>query len=219
MSENDLQDLLLALASAAGLKREVPEVLAQAVNGLSPASESGATSAREINELSAQLSQLRAVNQGQTEAVAENTQAVIASSVAQASSGQASFWGSTGSVLSTVFKSGLGLSPLISGLVSLFRGSISEPVAPLLVYAQPQPIQLEAAVTRSTGGDLYPLSYDQYGWPRAVADSGVKATPQITIQVQAIDSRSFLDHSDEIARAVREAMLNSHSLNDVVNEL
>jgi len=41
----------------------------------------------------------------------------------------------------------------------------------------------------------------------------------VTVQVQAMDSRSFLDHSAEIARAVREAMLNMHSLNDVVSEL
>jgi hypothetical protein len=34
-----------------------------------------------------------------------------------------------------------------------------------------------------------------------------------------MDSQSFLDHSQEIARAVREAMLNTSSLNDVVSEL
>jgi hypothetical protein len=34
-----------------------------------------------------------------------------------------------------------------------------------------------------------------------------------------MDSRSFLDHSHDIASAVREAMLNMHSLNDVVNDL
>jgi hypothetical protein len=34
-----------------------------------------------------------------------------------------------------------------------------------------------------------------------------------------MDSRSFADHSDEIARAVREAMLRSHSLNDVIAEI
>jgi hypothetical protein len=34
-----------------------------------------------------------------------------------------------------------------------------------------------------------------------------------------MDSRSFLDHSDDIARAVRDAMLNMHALNDVVSEL
>lgn len=42
---------------------------------------------------------------------------------------------------------------------------------------------------------------------------------QVTIQVQAMDSRSFLDHSAEIAQAVREAMLNMHALNDVVNDI
>ncbi len=34
-----------------------------------------------------------------------------------------------------------------------------------------------------------------------------------------MDSRSFMDHSDDIARAVREALLNAHSLNDVMSEL
>jgi hypothetical protein len=34
-----------------------------------------------------------------------------------------------------------------------------------------------------------------------------------------MDSRSFLDHSDDIARAVRDAMLRSHSLNDIVSEI
>ncbi len=49
--------------------------------------------------------------------------------------------------------------------------------------------------------------------------AGPGAGPQITIQVQAMDSRSFLDHSHDIAQAVREAMLNLHALNDVVNDL
>jgi hypothetical protein len=42
---------------------------------------------------------------------------------------------------------------------------------------------------------------------------------QIVVNVQAMDSRSFIDHSQEIAQAVREAMLNMHALNDVVSEL
>jgi len=45
------------------------------------------------------------------------------------------------------------------------------------------------------------------------------AGQQITVQVQAIDSQSFLDHSDEIAQAVRQAMLNMNSINDVVTDL
>ena len=43
--------------------------------------------------------------------------------------------------------------------------------------------------------------------------------PQITVNVQAMDARSFLDRSSDIAAAVRDAMLNLNSINDVVNDL
>jgi hypothetical protein len=48
----------------------------------------------------------------------------------------------------------------------------------------------------------------------------VRASGQtnVTIQIQALDSRSILDRSDEIARALREAMLNSHAVNDLIRE-
>jgi hypothetical protein len=39
------------------------------------------------------------------------------------------------------------------------------------------------------------------------------------VQVQAMDSQSFLDHSDDIAQAVRQAMLQSSVLNDVIREV
>jgi hypothetical protein len=45
------------------------------------------------------------------------------------------------------------------------------------------------------------------------------AAPQNMVDVQAMDARWFLDHSADIAAAVRDAMLNSNSINDVVNEL
>ena len=46
-----------------------------------------------------------------------------------------------------------------------------------------------------------------------------RGVTQVTVNVQAMDSRSFLDRSGDIAAAVREAMLNMHSINDVVNDL
>ena len=46
-----------------------------------------------------------------------------------------------------------------------------------------------------------------------------RSATQVTVNVQAMDSRSFLDRSGDIAAAVREAMLNMHSINDVVNDL
>lgn len=42
---------------------------------------------------------------------------------------------------------------------------------------------------------------------------------QVNVPLQTMDSRWFLDHSAEIAHAVREAMLNMNSLNDVVSDL
>jgi hypothetical protein len=39
------------------------------------------------------------------------------------------------------------------------------------------------------------------------------------VNVQAMDSQSFLDHSSDIAQAVRNAMLNMSSINDLVSEL
>lgn len=53
--------------------------------------------------------------------------------------------------------------------------------------------------------------------PAGTTPSG--AGPTITVNVQAMDSQSFLDRREDIARAVREAMLQSHSLNDIVSEL
>ena len=53
---------------------------------------------------------------------------------------------------------------------------------------------------------------------RRAAGSGGGST-QITVQVQAMDSQSFLDHSDDIAQAVRQAMLQSSVLNDVIREV
>jgi hypothetical protein len=40
----------------------------------------------------------------------------------------------------------------------------------------------------------------------------------VTVQIQALDSRSILDRADDIAKALREAMLHSHSVNDVIHE-
>ena len=45
------------------------------------------------------------------------------------------------------------------------------------------------------------------------------STPQISVNVQAMDAQSFMSYSGEIAKAVRDAMLNLSSINDVVAEL
>jgi hypothetical protein len=153
-----------------------------------------------------------------------------------------------GNVAATVLKTGLGTVPLARLVASFFTGGgeADEP-PPLLKFALPAPIRIEKA-NAPAGADgrlrFGEISYGQNGDPRLVGaersetsrsswnprgsddgGDGARAgtvqptTPLITVNVQAMDSRSFLDHSGEIAQAVRHAMLNMHALNDVVNEL
>jgi hypothetical protein len=99
--------------------------------------------------------------------------------------------------------SGLGLlSPVISGLLSLFGagGSKSEP-DPLPLYTPPPSVQISDTLRETTV-------------PQAPT-----AAPQVTVHVNAMDSQSFMDRSTDIANAVREAMLNLHPINDVVASL
>jgi len=128
-----------------------------------------------------------------------------------------------GSVATTVLESGFGLIPLISGLVGLFGGGGAATPPPLVKYALPAAVDFQGA---ESGGGVSAVGYDQTGMPRTYAPSGgapggsgTGAAPQITVNVQAMDARSFLDRSNDIALAVRDAMLNLNSINDVVNDL
>jgi len=132
--------------------------------------------------------------------------------------------------------------PLIGDLVGLFGGGGSNSPAPLLKYQMPSSISFMSA---DSGDQLDAADYDQMGLPRvydgadtdnsgtsdpaennAAAPGGSSAnasagagTPQITLNVQAMDAQSFLDRSSDIAQAVRSAMLNMSSINDIVSEL
>lgn len=157
-----------------------------------------------------------------------------------------------------ILKSGFGLAPLISGLLGLFGGGGSSAPPPLVKYAMPSALNIQAA---DTGQGLSNADYDQTGMPRAYdgrtgspsvdntvsgpgggqsetvpagyqADAALDSAPtsgatgnrapspaQITVNVQAMDARSFLDRSADIAAAVRDAMLNLNTINDVVTDL
>jgi hypothetical protein len=139
------------------------------------------------------------------------------------------------SVAKTVSESGLGLIPLIGGLLELFGGG-GAGSPPLAKYAMPESLDFQAADSGGvlTGG----VSYDQMGMPRALG--GGAASPssssaggsaggvygeagaepaQTSANTQTLDARWFMDHSADIAAAVRNAMLNLNSINDVVNDL
>ena len=43
--------------------------------------------------------------------------------------------------------------------------------------------------------------------------------PQVVVNVNAMDAQSFMDRSNDIARAVRDAMLHMHPVNDLIGEV
>jgi len=144
--------------------------------------------------------------------------------------------GSTaGTVATTMLEAQLGLPILIAGLMKAFGGGGSSTPAPLVKYAMPAAVDFQAVESQ---GQVSGLDYDQTGTPRSYAAAGTSASasggtsggtsggrsgsgvaPQITFNVQAMDARSFMDRSGDIAAAVRDAMLNLNSINDVVNDL
>jgi hypothetical protein len=165
--------------------------------------------------LTRQLEQLQTVSQAAVESTNNNTRAVQGSSSSQASGGSVAT-----TVLHTVeqvFGSGLGIVPLISGLAGLFGGGGNENTAPPITkFALPPPVNLSAGVSDIAPGQVFGVDYGQGNQPRPVSSP---APTQITVQVQAMDSASFLDHSNDIALAVRQAMLESSVLNDVIREV
>ena len=175
---------------------------------------SGATAgtvglSEEIARLASQLQQLQTASQATTESIQARSRPTASRSSSS---------GSIGSTLLDVFGAGLGLSPLISAIASLFSGGGDSATPALTRFVLPPSIQANAGVSEN-GGPAFAADHPQGGLPRAAPAGGQMSAPaQITVQVQAMDSQSFLDHSGDIARAVRQAMLESSVLNDVVRE-
>jgi hypothetical protein len=220
-------DNLLPASSAGGASRS--ELLGQLVTSTGGGSGSGAGSSiaggvlqggnsdvtAQLTSLTAQITSLTSIQQSQISALQDNTQAVSQNTSSKGSTGS-----SVGSTVEGVASSFLGgglssLSPLLGGLLSLFGGGGQTLAAPL-PYMLPAAVRSQAGLPGSGAGQTAPVSYSKTGQPRPQASN---SSPQVTIQVNAMDSQSFLDHSDDIAMAVKHAILNSSSLNDVISSL
>ena len=170
----------------------------------------------QLTSLTTQIGSLASIQQSQIGALQNNTEALAQNTATRGSSGS-SIGNTVANVASGVLGGGLStLSPLIGGLISLFGGGGGQTAAAPTEFMLPAPVQSEAGVTASAPGQVVPVSYGQTGQPRA---QPANASSQVTIQVNAMDSQSFLDHSDHIAMAVKRAILSSNSLNDVISDL
>lgn len=161
--------------------------------------------------LRAQLDQLTGVTVQQLASVRENTDAVSQNTVAQSSSRSRLEPARTAA---SVLGSGLFLSPLVSGLARLFGGREQSPSPTLPAFSRPEPLSISAAIGVQADRPFVPLDASQDGTPRRV-----ETTQNFNISIQALDSQSILDRSEDIALAVRRALLTSHSLGSVISEI
>lgn len=171
----------------------------------------------EVGSLSKVLGEVKTASLEQVATTERNTTAVAESTASKLREAAGTLSGVIGSG-SGWFNLIGGIGTAISGISRLFGGGRNDAQPELPLYYRPPSIAAEAGLPISNASGLVEISYGQDGQART-APRQPAAVPQVTVQVQAMDSRSFLDHSDEIARAVREAVLNMHSLNDVMSEL
>ena len=179
--------------------------------------------ASSLSQAGQQISQLQAAYQQQASLINANTAALQSNTSSQSSH----LAGSTlGSVASGFLGGALGfLSPLISGIASLFGGS-STPT-PLSVYTPPPAVAISDAISSPVPAAYAPSTAASAATQPATTAAAAPAsgsaqqasTQQITVNVNAMDSQSFMDRSSDIADAVREAMLNMHPINSVVASL
>ena len=175
---------------------------------------SGSNVSDQVATLSKYLNDLRLTQQLSIDTLTANTQALVQNTVTKSSG--TSTTSTAGSLLSGLFGGSFGLSPILNGLISLFKGSGAPALQPLVPFSLPPAIQYEGGYSAANGGQVGAANYGQNGAPRVSSPS---PATNVQIQVNAMDSRSFLDHSADIANAVREAMLHSNSLNDVIADL
>ena len=113
------------------------------------------------------------------------------------------------------FLGGSGLGSIVTGIARLFGGGKPAAPVPLYRFNLPQSVSVEAGVTRR--GQFVPVNHSQSGQVRP--NETPQAVAQAVPQSITADTRWFMDHSEDIASAVKEAMLHSHSINDVVADL
>ena len=190
---------LTSAATSTGAVAAVPQSALSSASGGGLGASSGDV-VQGIQQLASTLSQTSNAQQASVNGLLENTQA-LTSNTAAVSNQKTSGAGTAGDAVASFLGGGAGISPLLTGLLSLFGlGSQSPTITPELKYAAPASVNLSGSV----GGS---------------GPAGASSTQAVNIQVNAMDSKSFLDHSEDIAQAVRQAILNSSSLNDAIASL
>jgi hypothetical protein len=126
--------------------------------------------------------------------------------------------GGGGGGLGGFLRGGFGLASLGLSIAGLFRRDRQEPEE-LTPFALPDSLSIEAANTRNILAGFPQIDRGQRGEIRNMRPEMNASPAQVVVNVSAMDSQSFMDRSNDIARAVREAMIHMHPLNDVIGEM
>ncbi len=166
------------------------------------------------------VSQIRAIGQATTSSLDQIGQNLSDTSPAVTSS-------STGRDLLNTFNpinsskgtnilTSLFLGPVFKGLFSLFgSGGAEQEAVPLTKFSFPDQGRTDLAASLRSDGRASGVRSDAFGLTQAAP---VSQAP-IQISIQALDARSILDRSDDIAAALKQAMLSNHEINDSLNEI
>jgi len=183
-----------------------------------PSSDSGQVLTENLNSLTRQVLVLIQTTSRQTDTLERNTKAMVENTMSHIASRASDVAKATQRFLGPA-GAGLLASPLVSGLLRLFRNDKIEPGPDPVTYQAPPSVNVFSGLTSENPDELTAVSYGQLGQPRVVSSLPKPAAPPVTVNVNAIDTRSFLDHADEIAEAMRRAILNSHALSDVIHDV
>lgn len=104
------------------------------------------------------------------------------------------------------------INPLLGGLLSLFRGGGEDAPARLPLAARPAAARYELGYEHETEG-YFSVDRDASGAVRAAPPR----TPAVVVNIEAVDSRSFLERTPEIAEAVKRAVLEAEGMREVFN--
>jgi hypothetical protein len=125
--------------------------------------------------------------------------------------------GGIASVFSGGFASITGIGGLISGIASLFGGGKSTP-PPLVEFQLPNPQSQTVYVSSNGSTALQGNAVESSG--TGTTGTGIYPKPGSPgISAAGASSQSFQYQSTQIAQAVKTALLNSSSLNDVIAEI
>ncbi|HEY3439861.1 MAG TPA: hypothetical protein VGK29_03885 [Paludibaculum sp.] len=110
------------------------------------------------------------------------------------------------------------VNPIAGLIAGLFSGGSDSGAAeaPVMNYVRPESLRLDAGFDGANDPTIGVVERQEGGRfrPTAAASGGA----QVVVEVQAMDSKSFLDHTPEIAEAVKRALLESNGLRDVLGE-